>query len=105
MIYTSFDDFFTVLGNKQRVRILQLLDKKGPKNVSGIAKELKIEQTAVSHNLKRLLKCHFVAVEQSGKERVYAINEDTIQPLFSLIGEHVQKYCVKGCEHWGPKEV
>lgn len=100
MRYTSFDDFFTVLGNEQRVKILQLLDKKGPKNVSDIANYLNAEQSAVSHSMKRLLKCHFVEVEQSGKERIYSINKDTIQPLFDLIEKHVREYCFKGCEHW-----
>jgi DNA-binding transcriptional ArsR family regulator len=100
MNYISFDDFFSVLGNKQRVKILQLLDRKGPMNVSSIASELQIEQSAVSHSISRLLKCHFVTLHPSGKERIYAINEDTIKPLFKLIGVHVKQYCYKGCEHW-----
>lgn len=100
MMYTSFDDFFTVLGNKQRVRILQYLGLEGPKSVSEISSKLKIEQSAVSHGMRRLLLCHFVEVEQQGKERIYAINKKTIQPLFNLIQKHVEAYCVKGCVHW-----
>lgn len=100
MKYTSFDDFFTVLGNKQRVRILQLLDREGRKNVTDISNNLKIEQSAVSHNMSSLLECHFVEVKQHGKERIYTINGETIQPLFRLIQKHVEKYCAKGCKHW-----
>jgi len=100
MIYTSFDDFFTVLGSMQRVKILQFLNSEGPKSVSDMSSRLKIEQSAVSHHMKRLLMCHFVSVKRSGKERIYEINIDTIQPLFNLIRKHVEKYCVKGCEHW-----
>jgi DNA-binding transcriptional ArsR family regulator len=100
MRYISFDHFFTVLGNKQRVKILQLLSKHGSMSVSDIADKLQAEQSAVSHSLRQLLACHFVAVSQSGKERIYAINEDTVQPMFSLIEQHVKKYCEKGCEHW-----
>lgn len=100
MNYTSFDHFFMTLGNKQRVRILQLLAKEGPLSVSAIADKLRVEQSAVSHSLKHLLLCHFVAVKQDGKERIYAINEDTVKPLFEQIERHVSKYCVKGCEHW-----
>lgn len=100
MTYTSFDDFFTVLGNKHRVRILQYLSQEGPKSVSEISSKLKIEQSAVSHSMRRLLLCHFVEVKQQGKERIYAINEETIQPLFNLIQKHVEAYCVKGCIHW-----
>lgn len=100
MNYPSFDHFFTTLGNKQRVRILQLLVKNGSLSVTAIAEGLKIEQSAVSHSLKQLLLCHFVTVKQDGKERIYTINEDTVKPLFEQIEKHVEKYCIKGCNHW-----
>lgn len=100
MTYTSFDDFFTVLGNKQRVRILQYLSQEGSKSVSEISNKLKIEQSGVSHDMRRLLLCHFVEVKQQGKERIYAINKETIEPLFTLIQKHVEAYCAKGCVHW-----
>jgi len=100
MKYTVFDDFFTVLGNKQRVKILQYLNSAGGKNVTQISRKLKLEQSAVSHSMQRLLGCHFVVMEARGKERIYTINKDTVQPLFELIETHVKKYCVKGCQHW-----
>jgi DNA-binding transcriptional ArsR family regulator len=100
MKYIVFDDFFTVLGNKQRVKILQYLNETGSKSVSEICETLKLEQSAVSHNMKRLLGCHFVEVESRGKERLYSINSLTVQPLFRLIDQHVRSYCVKGCDHW-----
>lgn len=95
-----FDDFFTVLGNKQRVRILQYLNSGGDRTVGDISERLELEQSAVSHNLKRLLDCHFVEVEKRGKERIYSINIDTVRPLFELIDKHVCKYCREGCKHW-----
>lgn len=100
MNYPSFDHFFMTLGNKQRVRILQLLIKKGPLSVTAIAEALKTEQSAASHSLRQLLLCHFVTVRQDGKEHIYTINDDTVQPLFEQIERHVDKYCVNGCEHW-----
>lgn len=100
MNYLSFDHFFMTLGNKQRVHILQLLTKQGPLGVTAIAGALKVEQSAISHSLKQLLLCHFVTVKQDGRGRIYAINEDTVKPLFEQIERHVQTYCVKGCEHW-----
>ncbi len=100
MKYISFDHFFTTLGNKQRVRILQLLTKEGPLSVTSIAQTLKIEQSTVSHSLKQLLLCHFVTVQREGKERIYGINEETVKPLFEGIERHVKKYCAKGCDHW-----
>jgi DNA-binding transcriptional ArsR family regulator len=100
MSYISFDHFFMTLGNKQRVHILQLLAGGGPLGVTAIAGKLGMEQSAVSHGLKQLLECHFVTVSRVGRERIYAINEDTVRPLFSQIDRHVKQYCVKGCEHW-----
>jgi DNA-binding transcriptional ArsR family regulator len=100
MSYTSFNHFFTTLANKQRVKILQLLANEGPRSVTSVAEALMMEQSATSHCLKQLLECHFVAVQQSGKIRIYSINEDTVKPLFELIGNHVRKYCLHGCEHW-----
>jgi DNA-binding transcriptional ArsR family regulator len=99
MKYASLDHFFTILGNKQRVSLLQLLGRDGPKSVSAITKALESDQSAVSHNLKRLLLCHFVTVQQVGKERIYSINEDTVKPLFELIDKHVSKYCAENCKH------
>lgn len=100
MRHTSFDHFFSILANKQRVHILQLLVQEGPCSVSTIADTLQLEQSSVSHSLKQLLLCHFVAVRQTGKERIYGINEDTVKPLFDQIEQHVSKYCVQGCDHW-----
>lgn len=98
--YPVLDDFFLVLSNRQRVRVLQFLGDEGPKNVSEIGERLGIQQSAVSHCLQRLRACHFVEVEQQGKERVYSINHDTVEPLFQLIDQHVRKYCAKECTHW-----
>lgn len=100
MKYPSFDHFFTTLANPQRVHILQLLAHEGPRNVSEITMLLNAEQSAISHNLKPLLLCHFVTVTQDGKERIYEINKDTVEPLLQLIDRHIGKYCVEGCKHW-----
>jgi DNA-binding transcriptional ArsR family regulator len=100
MKYAVFDDFFAVLGNPQRVKILQYLNKEGGKSVGQICDKLTMEQSSVSHNLRRLAGCHFVEAEPHGKERVYTINQDTVQPLFDLIDRHVRKYCARGCDHW-----
>jgi len=106
MRYPSFDHFFMTLGNKQRVKILQLLNIEGPHSVSSIATALDAEQSAVSHSLKPLLQCHFVTVAQQGKERIYAINKETVAPLFRQIRKHVETYCINDCEHWeSEKEI
>lgn len=93
----SYDIFFTTLGNENRLKIVRFLSKNGPRNVTQIASGTKIEQSAVSHNLKRLLACHFVHISRNGKERLYSINSQTIKPLIGLIDRHVNKFCKKIC--------
>lgn len=105
MKYASFEHFFTTLANKQRVKILQLLSSNGPMSVSSICNLLGTEQSATSHNLKQLLVCHFVTFSPSGKERIYAINHDTVEPLLEQINKHVTKYCIDSCEHSDKKET
>lgn len=92
--FTPYRIFFKTLANKNRLKIIHFLQERGSKNVSEIMGGTGLEQTLVSHNLKRLLNCHFVEVEQSGKERVYSLNKDTIRPLLDLMDKHVNTYCV-----------
>lgn len=62
--------------------------------VKEIVKELKIEQTNVSHDLARLKRCCFVKVETNGKFRYYKLNEKSIKPLMEIIEKHMSKYCI-----------
>lgn len=98
MINTSYKRFFTTLGNENRLKIIHFLAKNGPQNVSQTVEGTKLEQSAVSHNLKRLLSCEFIHLKQNGKERVYSLNEETIKPLLTLMDKHVEKFCKKVCE-------
>ncbi|MEO8863098.1 MAG: metalloregulator ArsR/SmtB family transcription factor [Candidatus Saccharimonadales bacterium] len=99
MSTVCFDDFFAVLSNKQRLNILRYIEDNGPSNVTDIAAGLEVEQSSISHSVKRLLLCHFVTVEQKGKERVYSLDQATVEPLLGLIEKHVRAHCVKECAH------
>ncbi|MFQ5759210.1 MAG: ArsR/SmtB family transcription factor, partial [Candidatus Bathyarchaeia archaeon] len=71
--------------------IINLL-RKGPKSVTEISEELGFEQSRVSHNLTCLAFCGFVMSNRNGKNKVYSLNTDTIQPLLSLVDSHIEKY-------------
>ncbi len=94
---SSSNLFFEALSTKLRWRILELLKEK-KRNVNEISKEVKEDQSKVSHNLKKLKDCHFIKVEKKGKERIYSLNKDTIVPLLNLIDKHMKKYCCDFCE-------
>lgn len=98
MLDTSYERFFATLANENRLSIVQHLSKSGPQSVTDIVKATSLEQSLVSRHMQRLLSCHFVSVEQDGKERIYELNQDTIAPLLKLIDDHVDKYCSKACD-------
>jgi len=84
--------FFSTLANSTRLAILELL-RDGPKNVTTIAEELKLEQSSVSHNLMKLERCNFVFAERKIKERFYTLNKETMEPVFKTFDFHAKKYC------------
>ena len=92
-LYEAYKIFFRTLVSEPRLKILNLL-RRGKKNVSEIINELDIDQTAVSHNLKRLKKCGFVDFETKGKYRYYKLNKRTIRPLMELIDKHMSCHCI-----------
>ena len=99
MLKKPYKLFFGTLANNQRLEIINLL-RKGSKNVTQICKELKFNQTTVSHNLAVLKKCSFIFSVKNGKERVYSLNKKTIKPLMELIDNHTEEFCkyLCGCE-------
>lgn len=93
MNHLSYKDFFSTLSGDSRLEILQYLMENGPRNVSEIASGTGQEQSAVSHNLKKLLICEFVHIDVQGKNRYYSLNDETIVPLLKLADQHIHKYC------------
>ena len=80
--------------NKAKLNIILSLEK-GPLSVSQITKKIGQEQSAVSHNLKKLAYCHILNVKQQGKERIYSLNKETVIPIIKIVKEHVKKNCLK----------
>lgn len=92
-IYDAYKIFLGTLVSEPRLKIINSL-RRGRKNVSEIRKELKMDQSAVSHNLSRLKRCGFVEVEINKKFRYYKLNEKTIKPLMEIIDKHMSSNCV-----------
>ena len=90
---------FQAVSNEYRLRILNLL-RKGSRNVSGISEALELEQTVVSHNLKCLTFCGLVSVQQLGKERLYSLNKETVEPLLVASDRHIARFAsnLRTCE-------
>ena len=84
--------FFSTLANPTRLAALESLMEK-PMNVTQLADTLGQEQSMISHNLRPLVNCQFVHVEKRGRERLYSINHETVDPLFKVIENHAVNFC------------
>ena len=93
----SYESFFENFSNKTRIKIIETLLKKS-KSVTEICSDIHEEQSKVSHNLKKLTKCHFLDVKRKGKKRIYSLNKDTLIPILDLVSKHVHKYCGGVCK-------
>ncbi len=96
MISLSYDTdpmvlFFKGLANKTRISLLKTLSK-GSKSVSELCIELGYEQSRVSHNLGCLEFCGFVKSERNGKNKIYSLNEETIEPLMGIVDNHIRQH-------------
>ena len=80
-------EFFKVLGNPARIRILLLLMEQDA-NVSDLAEQLGMTQSAVSHQLNLLKSNKLVKRRRDGKMIFYA-----------LADEHVEMVIEKGTDH------
>ena len=93
----AYDYFLATLSNRNRIKILNVL-LEDPKNVTELTNLIGVDQSTISNGLKRLKACGFVTVEPNGKERVYSLNKDTIEPLIKLMNKHINKYCKGLCQ-------
>ena len=92
-LYEAYKIFFGTLVSESRLKMINLLRKR-KMNVSELIGELKMDQSAVSHDLSRLKSCGFVSCETEGKYRYYSLNDETIRPLMSLIEKHMVHNCI-----------
>jgi ArsR family transcriptional regulator len=84
--------FFRNLANPVKISIISALKEK-QMSVGELVKELKIEQSKLSHALTSLNHCSIVQSKQEGKKRIYSLNKKTILPILKLIDNHKCDCC------------
>jgi len=87
---------FNVLSNETRWKIINSLHE-SDKNVNDICKDIKEEQSKVSHNLKTLSNCNIVFSKRKGKFIKYSLNKKTIKPLIEIVNKHMITFCKGEC--------
>jgi DNA-binding transcriptional ArsR family regulator len=89
---SAYHVFFTNLANPLKINIISALKDK-ESSVGELSERLNVEQSKISHALALLRKCKIVNVEKSGKNRIYALNKETIIPMLKLIDKHSKENC------------
>lgn len=92
MFCKSYNDFFMTLANPTNQSIIQELLKK-PLSVMQIVESTGLEQSLVSHSLRKLYECKIVNFERNGKHKIYSLNKDTIVPILKIVDSHAKEMC------------
>lgn len=84
---TRFADMFSAMGAAPRLRIMRLLLSAHPDGiiVSGIATELAIPSSTLSHHLEKLKNEDLVKVKREGTYLWYSANADVLQNLLGFL--------------------
>ena len=82
-------ELFRAMSDTSRVRILAAV-MDGERNVSVIAEQVEISESAVSHHLRHLRQMRLVRARKDGREVYYALDDDHVAALFKLGLEHVR---------------
>jgi DNA-binding transcriptional ArsR family regulator len=82
-------ELFRAFSDTSRVRILAALISR-ELNVSAVAEQVGISESAVSHHLRGLRQMRLVEARRDGKEVYYRVKDEHIIALFQQGVKHVQ---------------
>lgn len=82
MLY-DLADFFKVLGDSTRIRIICALFQ-AELCVCDIANVLNMTQSSISHQLKTLKQARLVKSRRDGKTMFYSLDDEHVQKIFDL---------------------
>ena len=81
-------DFFKILGDSTRLRILWALDN-AEMCVCDIANLLNMTKSSISHQLKILKEDRLVKNRKEGKEVYYSLNDEHVKMVLEIAIEHI----------------
>lgn len=77
---TREDDIFGALANPARRKLLALLAQ-GPLNAGQLAAQFALSRPAISEHMRILVNAGFASERQSGRERIYTLNQTPFQAM------------------------
>lgn len=86
----DLSDFFKILGDSTRVKIIWALDEK-EMCVCDIAVLLNMTKSAISHQLKTLKQANLVKFRREGKVVYYSLKDDHVKDIFEKGMEHIKE--------------
>ena len=82
-------ELFSALSDASRVRIISLLIE-SEMSVSALAEELKMTESAVSHQLRGLRQMRLVRARKDGRQVFYTFDDDHVAKLYSMGFDHLE---------------
>jgi len=86
----DLSDFFKVLGDSTRVRIICALDE-SEMCVCDLAVLLSMTKSAISHQLSSLKQANLVKYRKEGKVVFYSLSDDHVKEIFEKGLEHIKE--------------
>ncbi len=87
--FNKLAEFFKILGDTTRTKILFVLDQ-NEMCVCDIANVLGMSKSSISHQLGTLRRSGIVKCRKEGKEVYYMLDDDHIQRVFEIGKEHIE---------------
>ena len=88
-LFYKIADFFKILGDTTRTKILFALDKK-EMCVCDIANVLNMSKSSISHHLGTLRRSGIVRCRKEGKEVYYMLDDDHVKKVIEVAIEHIE---------------
>ena len=83
-------EMLKVLGDNGRLQIIVFI-KDREYSVQEICDFMEMEQSAVSHQLRVLKKARLVKVRQSGRQRLYSLDDGHVLQILETVFEHLEE--------------
>ena len=83
-------EFFSVMGDSTRIKILYLLFN-GEMCVCDISEKLGMSMSAISHQLRVLKNARLVKYRKQGKSVIYSLHDDHIKTIINMGVEHIEE--------------
>lgn len=89
-LFNKLAEFFKILGDTTRVKILFALDK-NEMCVCDIANVLNMTKSSISHQLSTLKENKIVKATKVGKEVYYSLDDEHVKEVFEIALTHIKE--------------